>query len=130
MSVRDMAIEVGEKQFYDLVFTQFSAAVHSTWQHIWRFNLLPCRNPLHMGHRVPLDPETSIDCFTFTVSARYLCKLFAKFDAAVLRRSDSTDAYACYDRLVQRFREYFDEPDEVEVPDTHGEGKEQGLSAE
>ncbi|UUO08690.1 DUF5677 domain-containing protein [Blastopirellula sp. J2-11] len=117
-SIRDMAIEVGEKQFYDLVFTQFSAPVHSTWQHIWRMNLYPCSNPLHMGHRVPWDPDLPPDPQTFTNSAKYLCKTFAKFDAVVLQEDGDSDAYKCYDLIWSRFADYFtrDESDDETAP--------------
>jgi hypothetical protein len=104
MNMRDMAIEVGEKKFYDLVFTQFSAPVHSTWQHIWRMNLLPCSNPLHMGHRVPDDPILPPDLHLFMNSAKYLCKTFARFDAVVLQVE--REAFKCYDRLDGRFSQY------------------------
>jgi hypothetical protein len=106
-SVRAIAIEAGEKQFYDLVFVQFSAPVHSTWQHIWQFNLLPCTNPLHMGHRNPVDPDVPIDPKLFSVSAKYLCKLFAKFDTAVLGLAGPNDSHACYELLCDRFAKYF-----------------------
>jgi len=108
ISTRDMAIEVGEKRFYDLVFAQFSAAVHSTWQHIWRLNLFPCSNPLHMGHRVPHDPDLSPDPELFTNAAKYLCKTFAKFDAAILAIVPEGDAYESYNLVWDRFAEYFD----------------------
>lgn len=112
-SVRAIAIEAGEKQFYDLVFVQFSASVHSTWQHIWQTNLLPCTNPLHMGHRNPFDPDVPIDPKLFSVSAKYLCKLFAKFDSAVLGLAEPNDSYACYNLLFERFAKYFeDSPDD------------------
>lgn len=107
ISIREMAIEVGEKQFYDLVFTQFSAAVHSTWQHIGLMNLYPCSNPLHMGHRVPWDPDLPPDPHTFTNSAKYLCKTFAKFDSVILQEEGDSDAYNCYDLILGRFAAYF-----------------------
>ena len=105
-SVRDMAIEVGEKQFYDLVFAQFSAPVHSTWQHIWRMNFAPCLNPLHMGHRVPYDPDLSPDLHLFMNSSKYLCKTFAKFDSFILGEEADSDAYKCYDLIWDRFADY------------------------
>lgn len=107
MNMRDMAIEVGEKKFYDFVFTQFSAAVHSTWQHVWRINLYPCSNPLHMGHRIPIDTEFPPDLQLFTNSANYLCKTFSHFDAKILGLDSDTDAYECYDLLCERFDKYF-----------------------
>jgi len=109
LSTRDMAIEVDEKQFYDLVFSQFSAAVHSTWQQIWRCNLYECSNPLHMGHRVPFDPDLPPDIPGFTHSAKYLCKTFAKFDEVVLEAKEETDAYECYDSLRTSFAKFGDE---------------------
>jgi hypothetical protein len=114
-STRDMAMEVGEKRFYDLVFTQFSSAVHSTWQHIWRINLYPCTNPLHMGHRIPNDPELPLDPQTFTNSAKYLCKTFARFDKTILGLSDENNAYECYDLLYSRFANYYnnEKPEET-----------------
>lgn len=108
-SIRAIAIEAGEKQFYDLVFVRFSAPVHSTWQHIWQLNLLPCTNPLHMGHRNPVDPDVPIDPNLFSVSAKYLCKLFTKFDSAVLGLAEPTDSYACYNLLCERFAKFFED---------------------
>lgn len=105
MKIRDMAIEVGEKKFYDLVFAQFSSAVHSTWQHIWRWNLKPCSNPLHMGHRTPFDPQLSISPELYSVAVKYLCKTFAKFDREVLGRDTDNDAYRCYEVFCDRFAE-------------------------
>ena len=108
LNTRKMAIEVGEKQFYDLVFTQFSSAVHSTWQHIWQMNLVPCSNPLHMGHRKPCDTDLPTDFQLFSISAKYLCKTFAKFDDVLLGEdSNNKDPYQCYNYLMDRFSEYF-----------------------
>jgi len=116
-NAREMAIEVGEKEFYDFVFTQFSATVHSTWQHIWQFNLRPCTNPLHMGHRVPVDPELPIDGRTFVLSAKYLCMTFSKFDQAALK-VEKSDAFKPYEFLWGRLTAYFEslEEDEGKVP--------------
>lgn len=117
-SVRAIAIEAGEKQFYDLVFVQFSAPVHSTWQHIWQFNLLPCTNPLHMGHRNPIDPDVPIDPNLFSVSAKYLCKLFDKFDTTVLGLAEPNDSYSCYNLLCERFAKYSEKS-----PNNGGDGE-------
>lgn len=114
MSTRSMAKEVGETQFYDLVFAQFSSAVHSTWQHIWRLNMCPCTNPLHMGHRVPFDPELPSDALMFTHSAKYLCKTFARFDAIFLDDADY-EPYKCYDLVWNRFAACFDSEENEKV---------------
>lgn len=106
-NTRDMAKEVEEEQFYDFVFTQCSPAVHSTWQHIWQTNLHPCSNPLHMGHRLPVDLEFPPDLHMFTNSAKYLCKTFAKFDSQILGQKSESNAYQCFDLICTRFAAYF-----------------------
>jgi hypothetical protein len=108
MDMRKMAIEVGEKPFYDLVFTQFSASVHSTWPHIWKINLRACNNPLHMGHRVPFVPNLPPDPHLFVNSAKYLCKTFAKFDTSILgKKKAGKNPYRAYDLLIKRFSDYW-----------------------
>jgi hypothetical protein len=113
-SIRDMAIEVGEKHFYDMVFVQFSAPVHSTWQHIWRWNLVNCTNPLHLNHRVPWDPDLPVDLDLFLNSAKYLCKTLAKFDTDVLGSKAHNDAYNCLHSLQKRFAAHFKSEDTKE----------------
>lgn len=57
VNTRDMALASDSADLYDFNFTPFSACVHSTWQHIARYNLTRCDNPLHAGHRIPVLPE-------------------------------------------------------------------------
>jgi hypothetical protein len=57
LSTRAMAEKSDKMGLYNFNFTPFSACVHSTWQHIARFNLIPCTNPLHGGHRVGVVAE-------------------------------------------------------------------------
>lgn len=109
LKVRDMAIEVGELEFYDLVFAQFSSSVHSTWQHIWLMNLVPCTNPLHMHHRVPVDFDMVPDLHLFMNSPKYLCKTFKKFDSHFPSRK--RNSYRCYDFLGRSFDAYFSDPE-------------------
>lgn len=105
-SIRDMAIEVKEKEFYDLVFTQFSASLHSTWQHIWRLNLTPCRNPLHLDHRVPCDLDLPPDFDLFFNSVKYYCKTLAKFDERYGQEKTKDTAYRSYDLIFDLFSGY------------------------
>jgi len=50
---RKMAEEGGTKNFYDLVFSLYSADVHSQFISIARWNMVPCKNPLHNYHLLP-----------------------------------------------------------------------------
>lgn len=106
MDTRKMAKEVGEEQFYDYVFVQFSSAVHSTWQHIWRLNFLPCINPLHGGHRVPANRRMPLDLTQAVIAANYLCKIFKKFDCVMLKLNDTKYSYSTYDFLNNALKKY------------------------
>ncbi|MBD7999550.1 DUF5677 domain-containing protein [Oerskovia gallyi] len=57
--VRSMAYAIGLEDEYRLVFAPMSANVHSEWITLEQYALVPCRNPLHRGHRVP-NPEVRV----------------------------------------------------------------------
>ena len=78
--IRQMAEEADCLDFYNYVYTPFSACAHSMWHHIARYNLKQCENPLHLYHNVPVDPEFSIDIYNFYLAAKYLQKTFSVFD--------------------------------------------------
>lgn len=50
---RKMAEEGGTKVYYDLVFSLCSADVHSQFISLARWNMVPCKNPLHNYHLLP-----------------------------------------------------------------------------
>jgi hypothetical protein len=79
---RQMAEEAACLDFYNYVYTPFSACAHSTWQHVAIYNLKECLNPLHRFHSVPTIPEPSLDPHYLYLSAKYLQKTFATFDSA------------------------------------------------
>ena len=83
ISTRQMAEESGCLDFYNYVYTPFSACAHSTWQHVAIFNLKECRNPLHRFHSVPAIPELALDPHYVYLGAKYLQKTFATFDSAI-----------------------------------------------
>jgi hypothetical protein len=80
ISTRAMADEAGCIDFYNYVYTPFSACTHSTWYHTARYNLRPCNNPLHRHHSIPAIIDTPLDPYYVDLAARYLEKTFAKFD--------------------------------------------------
>jgi hypothetical protein len=98
MSTRAMADEAGCLDFYNYVYTPFSACAHSMWQHLARYNLRDCRNPLHRFHRVPADLDAPLDTEYLYLAAQYLQKTFATFDGAV---STKTDIQPAFDLLCQ-----------------------------
>jgi hypothetical protein len=108
MDTRKMADEVGEKKFYDYVYAQFSAAVHSTWHHISCFNLARCQNPIHGGHSVPVCPESPPYLDELLNVIKYLCKVFAAFDDAYPFEG-SPDPFRAYDQVIEWMDRYGDE---------------------
>ncbi len=82
ISTRQMAEQAGCLDFYNYVYTPFSACAHSTWQHVAIYNLKECRNPLHRFHSVPVIPELAPDLHYLYLGAKYLQKTFATFDSA------------------------------------------------
>jgi hypothetical protein len=80
ISTRTMADEAGCIDFYNYVYTPFSACTHSTWHHVARYNLSPCNNPLHRYHSVPTTVDAPLDPHYLHLAARYLQKTFSKFD--------------------------------------------------
>lgn len=77
---RDMAIDAGCELLYNTAYSPFSAATHSMWNHVSRYNLMTCENPLHGYHRnpvllvLPYEPD-----YVFR-GAKYLEKTFVDFD--------------------------------------------------
>ncbi len=52
-NTRDMAIESGQKEIYDLSYSPKSDIAHGMWNSLESENLRRCGNPLHKYHRVP-----------------------------------------------------------------------------
>lgn len=98
MTTRAMAEEAGCLDFYNYVYTPFSACAHSMWQHIARYNLKDCRNPLHRFHWVPAVPDAPLDSDCLYLAAKYLQKTFTRFDGAV---GITTDIPSAFDVLCQ-----------------------------
>lgn len=80
ISVRKMAEEADCLDFYNFVYTPFSACAHSMWHHIARYNLVMCSNPLHRGHRRPTSPAADPDLDYLLLAAKYWAKTLGTFD--------------------------------------------------
>lgn len=81
-SVRAMAREIGDEDFYRYSFTPFSACVHNTWEHIHPYNTAPCQNPLHKYHHIPAMFEAPLDPDYLYRSAKYASMSFMAYDKA------------------------------------------------
>lgn len=77
--IREQAIEANLKDLYDMAYAPFSAASHSMWNHVARYNLEYCLNPLHGPHRVPIDPLVKLDPHYLALAAKYLERVFKAY---------------------------------------------------
>ncbi len=80
VSTLKMAEQAGCEDLYTFAYVPFSSAVHNTWQHVERYNLQHCQNPLHRYHRVPSDPYLPSDPDYLVRAAGYLQEAFDLFD--------------------------------------------------
>jgi hypothetical protein len=88
---RKMAEEGGTKVYYDLVFSLCSTDVHSQFISLARWNMVPCKNPLHNYHLLPAFGRRVYNPFlplTACVLLKEACQHFFehyKVDAACLK---------------------------------------------
>lgn len=93
IDTRKMAEEAGCLDFYRYAFSPFSSAVHSQWDHVSKYNLAVCANPLHRYHKAPIDPELYIDPDYFYRAAKYVNKAFHLFDQKLSIKIDADSAF-------------------------------------
>lgn len=80
LNTRTMAQEADCMDLYRYAYSPFSSSTHSTWNHIAKYNLQPCHNPLHRHHMVPVDSDDPIDPDYLYRAAKYMNKTFVLFD--------------------------------------------------
>jgi len=108
-TTRKMAEEAGCLDFYNHVYIPLSGAAHSMWQHVGRYNMRECRNPLHRPHRAPFIADEGIVPFFFHAAAKHLRETFALFDE---KTGVKVDVPSAYDVLEKRFEEFDDKMDD------------------
>jgi hypothetical protein len=75
-STREMAAEAGCESLYKFAYVPFSGPAHSMWQHVGIHNVVPCKNPLHKNHRIPIIPEPRLDPDFLYRSSKYVSRTF------------------------------------------------------
>lgn len=75
-STRDMATEAGCEGLYKFAYVPFSGPTHSMWQHVGIYNVVPCENPLHKNHGIPVVPKLKIDPDYLYRSAKYISRTY------------------------------------------------------
>jgi hypothetical protein len=105
LSTREMAEEASCLDLYRYAYTPFSAATHSMWHHINRYNLTECPNPLHRHHNILIDPLMETDVDYLYRAAKYVQKTFNLFDRKTSVKSDVPSALAELVQALERFDE-------------------------
>lgn len=113
-SVRKMAEEAEELDFYNYTYTPFSSAAHSMWHHIELYNLTRCPNPLHRYHRVPVITELGLDPHNAILAAKYFDKSMRIFDQTF---GIEVDVLNSYDLIYHAFADLFGQTVKDEIDD-------------
>lgn len=75
-TTREMAEEAGCEGLYKFAYVPFSGPTHSMWQHVGVYNVVPCQNPLHKNHRIPVIPDMGIEPDYLYRSAKYVSRTY------------------------------------------------------
>lgn len=105
IDTRKMAEEAGCLDFYRFAYNPFSAATHSMWHHVSRYNLVTCPNPLHGYHKIPIDPPIEIDIDFLYRAAEYVEKTFNLFDEKTKTKVDVPSAFNMFVQALKQFNE-------------------------
>ena len=110
LSTRAMAQEAGCMDIYRHAYTPFSSSAHSTWNHVAKYNLQPCDNPLHRYHMVPVDSEEPIDPDYLYRAAKYVDKTFVLFENTFEVTSRESSAFQQLTKALEKFSAHGEEP--------------------
>jgi hypothetical protein len=99
-TTRAMADEAGCLDFYNYVFQPFSAAVHSSWAHIGRFNVVPCETSIHAKHFLPIIRKLDADPHWCWLAAKYYRKSLSLVDKFLNLSEMSYESYEVAEEAV------------------------------
>lgn len=101
ISTRQMAIDSGCKDFYDLVYDPFSNCTHSSWNHIGKYNVKISEDPMHKFLRMPYVHPGEIDSFYANLSIKYLSMLFNSFEDKYFAEKNDKSISDLYNAKLQ-----------------------------
>jgi hypothetical protein len=105
LTTRKMSEESGTDSLYKYSYTPFSGVVHNMWQHISRYNLKYCDNPLHKYHLVPEIREVGIDPDYVYRSVKYIDRSYEIFDEKYKLKIETPSPHDWY---VKEYKKYCD----------------------
>jgi len=100
LTVREMANQAGCLAFYNYVYQPWSGVVHSQWQHVGRFNVQQCGNPLHLHHLAPAVPRFYSELQLLYLAGKYADKSFRLFDDKTGVKVNMPSAFGVLDEAL------------------------------
>lgn len=118
IDTRKMAEEAGCIDLYNYAYAPFSAATHNMWHHVAKYNLVPCPDPLHRYHKIPVILDVGIDIDYVYRAAKYVEKAFNLFDEKTSVKVDVPSAFETLAHAIERLDEMMEsaESTTAEVP--------------
>jgi len=101
LNVRQTAHELGEDDLYDLQYSPFSSAVHSSWNAVARYDLDICVNPLHGVHRTPNFGPQTLDGTLLLASVDMFEASFHKFADSMRLAALQLESLGVFDEAVR-----------------------------
>lgn len=98
IDTRTMAEQADCLDFYNYSFQPFTSAVHNMWNHVAKWNLVYCPNPLHRYHGMPAVRHLGASIDFVLEAASYADKAFVLFDE---KTSNTTKPRSAYEQLRQ-----------------------------
>jgi hypothetical protein len=80
IDTRKMAEQADCIDFYNTSFQSFTSATHNMWNHVGKWNLVICPNPLHRYHGMPAVRPLASEIYFVLEAALYTEKAFILFD--------------------------------------------------
>lgn len=103
-SVRDMAMDIDEKELFDYLYNPFSDIIHGGYSSLEQHHLRNCYNPLHKGHKIPKEVSEKLDFMIPLLCIKIIIKTI-EFGKKKLNLNISdkaiTEISELYDRLVE-----------------------------
>ena len=104
MNLRQMAEQAHCLDLHKIDYARWSGATHGMWQHLVKFNLRHCKNPLHGFHRVPLNQQPSPDPGYLQWASEYVDLSFNIFDEKVGIHIDGPSATEMLEHGLEKVR--------------------------
>ncbi|MFX0138166.1 MAG: DUF5677 domain-containing protein, partial [Candidatus Hodarchaeota archaeon] len=114
ISTRKMAEEADCLNIYNFAYQPFSAAAHNMWNHVDKYNLIFCQNPLHKYHKIPIDSDLGIDVDYLYRAAKYVEKSFKLFDLKTNVETKLPSAFEKFSEEINSIEEFLKNSENIE----------------